>query len=288
MESVKIVVITGLSGSGKSTAIRALEDLDYFCIDNLPVVLLPKFLELGTQSRHSITHLGLVIDVRDQNFLSTASDTFEAVRKDGHNLEIVFLEASLDTLVRRYSETRRKHPLAQQGPVREGIEAEQEQLNDLRHMARYVLDTSSMTVHDLRREIQALYNLEQSRRMTVNILSFGFKNGVPAESDLVFDVRFLQNPHFIPALRAQTGLDPLVSRYVLSQKNTQILLTHLFELLGFLLPLYEAEGKNYLTIALGCTGGKHRSVATAVELRRRLQPLSYVVNLHHRDIPTSS
>lgn len=284
MQPIHIIVITGLSGSGKSTAIRALEDLDFFCIDNLPVVLLPKVLELLDHTRHPKRQVGLVIDAREREFLHTAEETFQAVREAGHQLEVVFLEADTDTLVRRYSETRRKHPLAPQGSVRDGIELENTFLSDLRHLANHTINTNDLTVHDLRKEIQSRFREdEDSRSMTVNILSFGFKHGSPSEADLVFDVRFLRNPHFVPGLRNKTGSDPEVADYVLSQPHTLTFLSHLFSMLDFVLPLYQSEGKNYLTIAIGCTGGQHRSVAVAEETHRYLMRLPYNLNLRHRE-----
>jgi UPF0042 nucleotide-binding protein len=286
VQSVHIVVITGLSGSGKSTAIRALEDLGYFCVDNLPVVLLPQFLELNQRLTPATPRIGLVIDARERHFLPKAEAIFNDLRAQGYPIEIVFLEADVEVLVRRYSETRRKHPLAPDGPIRDGIQAEQDQLTDLRHLAAHTLDTTAMTVHDLRRAIQDLYHapLPHQRALTLNVMSFGFRHGVPVEADLVFDIRFLQNPHFVPALRHKTGLEPEVEAYVLSQADAQTFLRHLYGLLDFVLPLYRAEGKTYLTIAIGCTGGQHRSVALARRLGAHLSDLSYPVNLRHRDL----
>ena len=286
MKPVKIVVITGLSGSGKSTAIRALEDLDYFCIDNMPVVLLPRFLNLLHDGTNPIKHVGLVIDARG-DFLAEAEATFRAVKAEGHHLEILFLEADDDTLVRRYSETRRKHPLAPKGTVEEGVLAERNALNDLRHMADHVIDSTTFNVHELKRALGHLFSdqPDQPRRLIVNVVSFGFKAGLPKGADLVFDVRFLLNPHFVSTLRAKTGLQPDVSHYVLSQPNTRIFLNHLTALLDFLLPQYEAEGKTYLTIAIGCTGGKHRSVAIAEFIAAHIAKSPCTVNTHHRDMP---
>ena len=285
MKPVQIVVITGLSGSGKSTAIRALEDLDYFCIDNMPVVLLPKFLDLLHGADNPIQKMGLVVDARGA-FLTEAEATFRAVKAEGHHLEILFLEADDDTLVRRYSETRRKHPLAPRGSVEEGVLAERHALQDLRHMADHVLGTTPLNVHDLRRAVGRLFSdQKEDRRLIVNVVSFGFKAGLPKGADLVFDVRFLLNPHFIPELRPQTGLQPDVSRYVLSQPKTQTFIEHLSSMLDFLIPQYEAEGKSYLTIAIGCTGGKHRSVAIAQFIAEHLACSPHTINTHHRDMP---
>lgn len=289
MHPVRIVVITGLSGSGKSTAIRALEDLDYFCVDNLPVVLLPKFLELATVTGDRIDHLGLVVDVRERQFLDLADEVLTQVRAEGHTVEVVFLTADVDRLVRRFSETRRRHPLATSGDVREGILEEVTALEDLRQFADHHLDTTALTVHELRARIQDLFDPtrdEDTSHMAVNIISFGFRHGVPREADLVFDVRFLPNPHYIGHLRAQTGQDQPVADYVLGKADTQEFLGHLYRMLDFLLPRYEAEGKSYLTIAVGCTGGQHRSVAISEEMRRRLGALPYGLALRHRDMPT--
>lgn len=284
---IHIVVITGLSGSGKSTAIRALEDLGFFCVDNLPLGLLPSFLEQNQAAKHPSERIGLVMDARGRHFLDNAAEVFAQVRAQGHRLEVVFLEAQIDTLVRRYSETRRKHPLAPDSPVRDGIRAEQKLLTDLRHLADHSLDSTSMTVHDLRRAIQDLYSAQNSdqRTLTLNVMSFGFRHGVPSEADLVFDVRFLRNPHFVPALKHKTGEEREVEDYVLSQPDAKTFLMHLYRLLDFTLPLYRAEGKTYLTVAVGCTGGQHRSVAVARDIARHLDRLSYPVNLRHRDTP---
>jgi UPF0042 nucleotide-binding protein len=285
MKPVQIVVITGLSGSGKSTAIRALEDLDYFCIDNMPVVLLPKFLGLIHASDNPIEKLALVVDARGA-FLTEAETTFLAVKAEGHHLEILFLEADDETLVQRYSETRRKHPLAPKGSVEEGVLAERHALQNLRLIADHVIGTTSLNVHELRRAVGQLYgDQKEDRQLIVNIVSFGFKAGLPKGADLVFDVRFLLNPHFIPELRPQTGLQEDVSKYVLSQPKTQTFLKHLFSMLDFLLPQYETEGKSYLTIAIGCTGGKHRSVALAQFVAQQMSSSPYTINTHHRDIP---
>lgn len=287
MQSVRIVVITGLSGSGKSTAIRALEDLDYFCVDNLPVILLPKFLELATASGHSLDKLGLVVDVRERGFLDEAHEVLSEVRSDGHWLEVVFLTADVNKLVQRFSETRRKHPLATGGDVREGLLEEVEALTGLRQMADHHLDTTALTVHELRKRIQSLFDpsRDESSRMAVNVISFGFRNGVPREADLVFDVRFLPNPHYVSNLRPLTGQSEPVADFVLGKTDTQEFLTHLYRMMDFLLPRYEAEGKSYLTIAIGCTGGQHRSVAISEEVARRLRPLHYETALRHRDMP---
>lgn len=287
MERVQIVVITGLSGSGKSTAINALEDLGYFCIDNLPVALLPQFLTMIDASQHRINRMGLVIDVRGGEFLEDAEDIFRSVMAEGHHVEILFLDADDDTLVQRFSATRRKHPLANNGRISEGVAAERDAISDLRHMARHIIDTTEMNVHELRRAVRKLYNPDQERErhVHVNILSFGFRHGVPRGADLVFDVRFMRNPHFIPELRPLTGLDKGVSDYVLQDAHTQTFIDHLIPMIEFLLPQYDAEGKTYLTIAFGCTGGQHRSVTIAEFVAKHLSDHPHTINVHHRDAP---
>jgi UPF0042 nucleotide-binding protein len=280
------VVITGLSGSGKSTAIRALEDLDYFCVDNLPVVLLPKFLELAQVAGRPLDHVGLVVDVRERQFLAVADQVLTSVRERGHSVEVVFLSAEDETLVRRFTETRRKHPLSA-GNVLEGIQAERELLEDLQAMAGHTIDTTKLTVHALRSRIQSEFDPQRSDggRMAVNVVSFGFRRGAPRNADLVFDVRFLPNPHYVQTLRDMTGEDAAVAEYVLGQDETGEFLGHLQRLLAFLLPRYEAEGKSYLTIAIGCTGGQHRSVAISIEVAGWIRALPHEVAIQHRDIP---
>lgn len=285
MKAVNIIVVTGLSGSGKSTAIRALEDLGFFCIDNLPAALLPKFVELTSQSRDNVSHIALVMDVREESFIDQAAGAFDTVRAAGHDLHVIFLEAEVDILVRRYSETRRVHPLAGAGSVRDGIRRERDDLSSIRQLADQTLDTSHLTVHQLKHKIAELYSPNTAgRTMAVTLLSFGFKRGLPSEADMVFDVRFVGNPYFVDRLRSLTGMHPDVASYVLTQPSAQTFLVHVFELLAFLLPQYEAEGKRYLTVAVGCTGGQHRSVALAEEIGRRIEPLPFMVNLKHREL----
>ena len=288
MKPIHIVIVTGLSGSGKSTAIHALEDIGYFCIDNLPVALLPKFLELISNSQHPIEHVAIVMDVRSSGFSTEAKSLFEVVRGNGHNLEVLFLEANIPTLVRRYNATRRRHPLAPHGSVRDGILTELEEMAAVRHLSNPIINTSKLTVHDLKRRIQDLYNPHPLSKpsLAVNILSFGFKAGLPSEADLVFDVRFLNNPYFQEELRLLSGKTSDVATYVLSQAAAQTFLNHTQTLLSFLLPHYKTEGKTYLTIAIGCTGGQHRSVAIAQALAKRLHSLPYNINVLHRDIRT--
>lgn len=275
-----IVVITGMSGSGKSTAIRALEDAGWFCIDNLPAPLLMKVTELG----ESRDQLAFVIDVREGQFLKDAPRAIEEARRAGHLVEVLFLDASDEALTRRYSETRRRHPLSGGEGVAEGLLREREALRPLREHAEHVLDTSSLTVHELRRQVMARFG-HTSHGLSLTVMSFGFKYGVPSNADLVLDVRFLPNPYFVPELKALTGKEPEVAAFVLGS-DAQVFLEKTYQLLEFLVPRYQKEGKSYLTIAIGCTGGKHRSVAIAQALVQRLQlaPFGAQAQLWDRDI----
>lgn len=283
--TLRIVVVTGLSGSGKSTAIKAFEDLGYFCVDNLPVLLLPDFLKLREESSEDPWHIALGMDIRERRFLESYPKIFNELRGRGANLEILFLEATDDVLQRRFSQTRRKHPLAGQESVLEGIKAEREMLRDLKGMATRVVDTSSANVHDLKRIISRLYAVSPDHHsLQVMVLSFGFKYGVPAEADIVMDVRFLPNPFFVEGLRDLDGRREEVIRFVLRDEQSQVFLDKFSTLLTDLLPHYRAEGKSYLTIAIGCTGGKHRSVVMAERLTARLVEKGYRAHLSHRDV----
>ncbi len=282
---LRVVVVTGLSGSGKSTAIKAFEDLDYFCVDNLPVVLLPEFLNLREKSSEDLYHVALGMDIRERSFLESYPRVFSELRERGTNLEILFLEAVDEALQRRFSQTRRKHPLVGTGTVLDRIRAERERLKDLKGMATRVIDTSNLNVHELKRMISRLYTVyPEDDTLHVNVLSFGFKYGVPAEADIVMDVRFLPNPFFIKELRDLNGTQDPVIRFVMQQGHTQIFLDKFTELVNYLLPRYREEGKNYLTIAVGCTGGKHRSVVVSEQLKVQLAGLGYPVTAGHRDV----
>jgi UPF0042 nucleotide-binding protein len=280
--SKQIVVISGMSGSGKSTAIRSLEDAGFFCIDNLPVLLLPKLTELAGGGH--IERMALVVDVREGIFLKDAPRMLAEVRRAGHQVEVLFLDSSDDSLIRRFSETRRRHPLAPNGTVAEGIKAEREALRDLRELADQVIDSSALNVHDLKRMVQARFSPEPAAGPSLSVMSFGYRYGVPPQADLVLDVRFLPNPYFVPELKGLTGKVPKVAAYVLDREETQQFLEKVVDLCRFLFPRYQKEGKAYLTVALGCTGGKHRSVAIAAELTRRLQDANTRVQLWDRDI----
>ena len=284
MKPVQLVVVTGLSGSGKSTAIHLLEDLGFYCIDNLPVALIPRLVELWeTSGGQELRRVALGIDVRERGFLDAAPRVFEELRAGGLALEVLYFEASDDVLVRRFSETRRPHPTADGGGIADGIQREREKLRGLRELADRIVDTSALTVHELRAALREFVEQPESGTMTVALVSFGYKYGVPTDADLTLDCRFLPNPYFVDGLRTQTGTDPAVAEYVLRFDETQEFLRRVLELLDFTLPRYQREGKSDLTIALGCTGGRHRSVVLAEELRRRLGERGHRVLVRHRD-----
>ncbi|AJF06989.1 RNase adapter RapZ [Geoalkalibacter subterraneus] len=285
MTDKRVLIITGLSGSGKSSAASVLEDEGFFVVDNLPLAMLPRFLELTEQGVRFTPKVAVVIDIRNRDFLADYESTLNAVRQAGHPLEILFFEASDPVLIRRYSETRRRHPLARQEGVLEGITRERELMAGFKRLATKVFDTSALTVHQLRDQVQqSVLGADGPLPLMVKVQSFGFRYGIPVESDLVFDVRFLPNPHFIEALRPQTGLNPGVRDYVLQQEAATEFLVKLRDMLGFLLPHYRREGKSYLTISIGCTGGRHRSVSIAEVLRPFLAGQGFVVEVGHRDI----
>ena len=284
--SKHIVIITGLSGSGKSTAMRALEDAGFFCIDNLPVLLLPKLTELAGLAgvgQGAATRLAITVDAREGVYLKETPRVLDEVRRAGHQVDVLFLDSSDESLIRRFSETRRRHPLAPGGTVAEGIGRERAALMALREMADQVMDTSVLNVHDLKRLIQARFSTEPSNAPSLSVMSFGYRYGVPPQADIVLDVRFLPNPYFIPELKGLTGVNEKVARYVLERPESQVFLEKIVELCRFLFPRYQAEGKAYLTVALGCTGGKHRSVSMAHELATRLDQ-GQRVQLWDRDI----
>ena len=285
--AARFIVVTGLSGAGKSAAIRALEDLGYLCVDNLPTVLIPTLADLdpGEGARHDA--IAVVVDARDRLFLDQFAGVFTALRVRSHlQTWLIFLEASDAALLRRFSETRRPHPLAPAGSVIEGILTERVRLRQIKKMSDLVLDTSDLTVHELRRAFGELVEGKDRRaRLTVTLLSFGYKYGVPPESDLLFDVRFLPNPHFVPELRPLTGRDAGVRDYVCATEAVAPFLDKTADLLEFLIPRYNHEGKSYLTIGIGCTGGRHRSVAIAEQLKTRLSGITGVRwRIRHRDV----
>lgn len=279
----QIVLISGLSGSGKSTAMAALEDRSFYCVDNLPPQLLGRFLDLCAVATPPIRRIGLAIDAREGAFLRDLPGAIRELRARGARVELIFLDCANQVLEHRYRETRRVHPLSPDRPVREGIEAERRLLAEVAALADLVIDTSGMNVHQLREAI--LRHLGGAPRQTVvNLVSFGYRHGVPESADLLFDVRFLPNPYFEAGLRERTGLDPAVSDFVLASERTATLLERLGSLLGFLLPLYDEEGKAYITIGIGCTGGQHRSVAVTEALAASLREAGRKVSVSHRDV----
>ena len=282
--ALRIAVITGLSGAGKSTAVRALEDEGFFCIDNLPVPFLPTLVELLARSGGDINRVALVVDAREGRFLEQAPEVISEARRAGAQLELVFLDANDDTLLRRFSETRRRHPLAPDRPVLEGIAAERLALSGLRGIADELIDTSQLSVHELRQMVHDRFGRPIGERLVMTLLSFGYRNGLPPQSDLILDVRFLHNPFFVEELREKTGRDADGARYVLDQPAAQEFLDRAEGLCRFLLPHYRLEGKSYLTLAIGCTGGRHRSVVIAHELSRRLLEAGERVRVWDRDV----
>lgn len=280
----RILIVSGFSGSGKSYVIKYLEDLGFFCIDNLPTPLFGKFIELCGQSRNDVTKAALGIDIRERGFLDSFLSQFDLLLKAGYPMELLFIEANDEVLLRRFSETRRPHPLAQGRSVLEGILLEREKLSDLRKRADCVLDTSDYTVHQLKEEIVRKYSDETRACFTLFLTSFGYKFGIPHDLDLLFDVRFLKNPNFEPTLQGYTGEHPLLQTYLLSMPETKPFLDNLYRFIDFLLPLYEKEGKSYLTIGIGCTGGRHRSVAIVHLLEAYLKARGLPIHCRHRDM----
>ena len=282
---MRIVVITGMSGSGKSTAVRALEDEGFYCIDNLPVRLFRQFVELIEKSGETFKGVVLVTDIRGRDLSTGIVESFRELRSVGHELEVLFFDASDEVLIRRFAETRRRHPADEHCTVPEGIRIERERLAALRQNATLVIDTSEFNVHQLKEQVIRIIKGEQgSSHFTVEIISFGFRYGVPLDANLVMDVRFLPNPHFVPELRPYSGLEPQVRNFVLEQQDTKVFLDQFLSLLQFLIPAYRREGKSYLTIAIGCTGGRHRSVAITQAAASRFETLGLKVRIRHRDI----
>lgn len=317
MKNIRVILISGLSGSGKTTAIKALEDIGFYCVDNLPILLLPKFIELCEQSGGKISKVAVVEDIRGEasyplsqqapnpasggtgsgqsggatgeiNFLEDSRRIIQDLKREGYPIEILFLESSDPTLMRRFSETRRQHPLAVGGSIREGIRLERERLQAIRDMANQVIDTSQLNVHQLKERVQQYAEAGRSpSQMTIVLLSFGYSFGIPFETDLLMDVRFLPNPYFVEELKRLRGDHPKVSEYVLQWEETKEFLRHLEALIRFLLPLYAKEMKTHLTIAVGCTGGRHRSIVIvnrlAEMLRDELAERGVFLSVQHRD-----
>jgi UPF0042 nucleotide-binding protein len=286
-DAASFLVLTGLSGAGKSQAFKALEDLGYFCVDNLPTTLIPMLAELARRAGSDLSKVAIVVDVRERAFLSQFPRALRKLRSiGGLEAQLIFLEASDNALLRRFSETRRPHPLARQRSALEGIREERLRLGAIRAMADAIIDTSDLTVHELRQSFTSLIRGKGARSpLVVTFVSFGFRHGIPPEADLVFDVRFLPNPHFVPALRARTGRDRRVAEFLQQHRVTLQLTDRLVSLMKFLFPQYVAEGKSYLTVGIGCTGGRHRSVMVAEALRRRLADTGGVrLRVKHRDL----
>jgi UPF0042 nucleotide-binding protein len=282
--SAELVIITGMSGSGKASVLKAFEDLGYYCVDNLPVGLIPRFAELIGQSAE-IERTALVVDVREGKQLEELPAILKAVKRV-IAAKLIFLEAADSVLLRRYSETRRPHPLGTNAPVKASLAAERRRLRPIRAIADLVIDTSKFNVHELRAHINELFQKkEKGKNILVSCVSFGFKHGVPDDSDLVFDVRFLPNPHFVPEFRPLTGRHPKVAKYIRSFPQTSEFIQRISDLLVYLLPHYIHEGKSYLTIGFGCTGGQHRSVMIAEDVAKGLKKAGYRVKVLHRDSP---
>lgn len=279
------MIVTGLSGAGKSTALHVLEDLGFYCIDNLPVALISRFLELCANSEEPITRVAFGIDQRERMSLRNYPNVLAELRQRGQRVEVLYLEAADAILLQRFSETRRPHPGVRGGSVAEGIQFERDHLSGLRESADQIIDTSTSTVHELREQLrQRLATPHEQPTLLVTVESFGYKHGVPVDADLMFDMRFLANPFFIEDLRPKTGKEADVAAYVLQRPEAETFLAQVSTLLHTTLPLYVREGKSYLTVAIGCTGGRHRSVAIAEELGRRMTEWGYTVQLRHRDV----
>ena len=280
-----IVVITGMSGSGKNAAMRVLEDNSFFCIDNLPVLLIPRFIDLCQGYREGIERVAFGIDLRGAQFIEGWQSVLAETRRAGHHVEVIFLDASDELLLRRFNETRRPHPLQGDGSVQEGIARERAALTAMRDSADRVIDTTLLNVHDLKKVIEdSCVRALGKRQMSIFLMSFGYKYGIPAEADMVMDVRFLPNPFFVSGLEAKSGLAPEVRDFVLGRTETHAFVERMNALLDFTLPNYEREGKSNLTLAFGCTGGKHRSVVLAAEFARHLEGTPWRIQLTHRDI----
>jgi UPF0042 nucleotide-binding protein len=282
-ESRQLVILTGLSGSGKSTVLKAFEDMGFYCVDNLPVDLIPIFAELHSAGEGDFARAALLVDAREGTQLEKLPLLLKHLRRD-HPIALVFIDAAEDSLLRRYSETRRPHPLGKDVSVRESLREERHLMEPIRKLADVVIDTSQFNVHELRHFVTERFKNPDKRPMLVSVVSFGYRFGVPTDADLVFDVRFLPNPHFVPGLRRFTGKDPKVRRYIRSFPQTGEFLKRIEGLLAYLIPHYIREGKSYLTIAIGCTGGKHRSVMLGEAIKKALETHSYSAKVTHRDI----
>lgn len=285
MDQFHLIIVTGMSGAGKSQAVKVLEDIGYFCIDNLPPVLIPKFAELCVKGGERVRHVALIADIRGGQFFDAMSQALQELRKQGVSYEIVFMETSDKVLINRYKETRRVHPLALHGRISQGIAEERKRLAMLREQADFIIDTSSLKTSQLRDILRKRYALNTGRKgLTVTVVSFGFKHGMPIDADIVDDVRFLPNPYYVEEYRHKSGRVPVVRDYVQSFQVTQTFKEKWFDMIDFLLPNYEREGKSQLVIAVGCTGGMHRSVCMAEEMYRHLKETGVDVSIEHRDL----
>jgi UPF0042 nucleotide-binding protein len=283
-QETKLVIITGMSGAGKTVAIQSFEDLGYYCVDNMPPALLPKFLELMKDSRNNIHKVALVMDLRGREFFDSLFEALDVLGEaDWLDDQILFLDAKDEALVSRYKETRRAHPLAGSGLPLQGIQQEREILDELRGRAQQIIETTSLKPKELREKILHAYAEDQEDIFSVHMVSFGFKYGAPIDADLVFDVRFLPNPHYVPQLQPLTGLNPDVATYVFKWSDTHKFTEKVLDLLEFMLPQYKKEGKSQLVVAIGCTGGQHRSVAISEYFAKKLSA-AYITHISHRDI----
>ncbi|PIV82682.1 MAG: RNase adapter RapZ [Nitrospirae bacterium CG_4_10_14_3_um_filter_53_41] len=283
-QTLKLAIISGISGSGKSTTIHQFEDMGFFCVDNIPMELIPKFLELCVKSGSEIEKVAVVVDIREKKFLKRYNDVLSDIRKNGFEYQVLFLDASDEVLLRRFKETRRRHPLAETS-VLEGLALEREMLADVKASSDLVIDTSDYSIHGLRDVLRKQFESTiRSRRISISLVAFGFKYGIVYDADMIFDLRFLPNPFFVDTLRDRTGKDPEVVRYVFDRKETQEYLTRFYEFLDYLLPLFVQEGKSYLTLGFGCTGGRHRSVVVVDNVKKHLEEKGYKTSVRYRDI----
>ena len=282
---MRMVIVTGMSGAGKSSVLKMLEDAGYFCVDNLPIQLIYKLVQLTFNGTEKFDKVALGVDIRSGQALGELDEVLEQMKRDGYQYEILFLDAKTEVLVKRYKETRRSHPLSGSGRVEQAIEDEREKLDFIKRKADVIIDSSQMLIRELKSEVDKIYiNNKKFNNFFITVLSFGFKYGIPMDSDLVFDVRFLPNPFYDPVLKPQTGNDQPVREFVMSSEMAVTFLEKLEDMISFLIPNYILEGKNQLVISIGCTGGKHRSVTLANELYSRLKKLEYGIKVEHRDI----
>lgn len=283
---MRLVVVTGMSGAGKSVALKMLEDMEYYCVDNLPIALVKNFMELLMVPNEEISKVALGLDIRSGQNFEELDEVFNEIEKSGFKCEILFLDASDDILIKRYKETRRNHPLAGDGRINVGLEKERERISILKKRADYIIDTSTLLTRELKKELEKIFvNNKEFKNLVVTVLSFGFKYGIPSDADMVMDVRFLPNPYYISDLKKKTGNEPEVQEYVMGMEVSHVFLQKLVDMVQFLIPNYIMEGKNQLVIAIGCTGGKHRSVTLANKLYEALEDKGeYGIKVEHRDI----